>query len=209
MGVAGHGTIEWFGRFQVEPAHDELPQLDDETLLKLIGSHDESALSSLYERYSRLLYTIALRITGDTGSAEEVTQDAFQAVWQRASQWRPNAGSVQTWLSAIARNRAIDEVRSRWHRARQAECALDGMPDLHAAVERGWEHISVLRSDMQEALAKLPIKQRQAIELAFYGGLSSHEIATRMNESVGTIRSRLRLGMEKLRDAANAWFDNT
>jgi RNA polymerase sigma-70 factor (ECF subfamily) len=83
------------------------------------------------------------------------------------------------------------------------------MPDFHAAVGRGWEHLSVLRGDMQEALSKLPAKQRQAIELAFYGGLTSHEIASRMNESVGTIRSRLRLGLAKLRDAANAWFDGS
>ncbi len=205
----GRCTIERSGRFQVEPADNtNEPQLDDEALLRLIGSHDEGALSSLYERYSRLLYAIALRITGDTGSAEEVTQDAFQAVWQRAAQWRPTAGSVQAWLSGIARNRAIDEVRSRWHRARQTECGLDGMPALHAAVERGWEHLTILRSDMQEALAKLPAKQRQAIEMAFYGGLTSHEIASRMDESVGTIRSRLRLGIEKLRDAANSWFEN-
>ena len=115
----------------------ESTTVDDETLIGLIRSRDEGALSSLYERYSRLLFAIALHITGDTWSAEEVTQDVFQAVWTRAAQFRPTAGSVQAWLSGIVRHRALDEVRSRWHRARQTDVTLDALPDLHAAVERG------------------------------------------------------------------------
>ena len=182
--------------------------VDDETLLRLIRSKDEWALSSLYERYSRLLYSIALRITGDAESAEEITQDVFQAVWLRAAQFRPSVGSVQAWLGGIVRHRAIDEVRSRWHRARQSELSLDSMPDLHAAMERGWEHVSILREDMHGALARLPAKQRQALELAFYSGLTSHEIAARLGESVGTVKSRLRLGLEKLRGVASTWWDS-
>jgi RNA polymerase sigma-70 factor, ECF subfamily len=184
------------------------PAVDDETLLGLIGSRDESALSSLYERYSRRLYQIALRITGDAHVAEEVIQDAFQSVWLRASQFRPNAGTVQAWLSGIVRNRAIDEVRGRWHRARNAELSLDTLPDLHAAMERGWEQLACLRADLGTALATLPAKQRQVLELTFDVGLSSTEIAARLNESVGTVKSRLRLGLEKLREAANAWWDS-
>lgn len=181
--------------------------VDDETLLGLIRAQDEGALSALYERYSRLLYSIALRITGDASSAEECTQDVFQAVWLRAGQFRPSVGSAQAWLSSIARHRAIDEVRGRWHRALQTELPLDGVPDFHGAVERGWEQLSVLRADMRAALANLPFKQRQAIELAFYGGLTSNEIAARLGESVGTVKSRLRLGLDRLRDAANAWWE--
>ncbi len=180
------------------------PILDDETLLRLIRSRDEGALSTLYARYSRLLYSIALRITGDAGSAEEVLQDAFQAVWLRAAQFRPSAGSVQAWLSGIVRHRAIDEVRGRWHRMRESELGLDVMSDLQAAMERGWEQWTVLRADMRAALARLPLPQRQVIELAFYGGLTAHEIAARLGESAGTIKSRLRLGLGKLRDAANS-----
>ena len=181
--------------------------VDDETLLGLICSRDEGALGALYERYSRLLYTIALRITGDARSAEECTQDVFQAVWVRAGQFRASAGSVQAWLSTIARHRAIDEVRSRWHRAWERELSVERLPDLHAAVERGWEQLSVLRADMRAALAMLPYKQRQAIELAFYAGLTSNEIASRLGESVGTIKSRLRLGLERLREAANVRWE--
>lgn len=183
--------------------------VDDETLLGRIRSQDEGALCSLYERYSNRLYRIALRITGDTWSAEEVTQDVFQSVWTRAAQFRPHAGSVQAWLNGIVRHRALDEVRTRWHRARQTEINLDALPDLQSAVGRGWEHLTLVRADMLEALAKLPTKQRQAIELAFFRGLTSSEIALQLNESVGTIKSRLRLGLEKLRELANGWWEGS
>jgi len=182
--------------------------IDDETLVGMILSRDEHALRSLYERYSRRLYNLALRITGDAHSAEEIMQDAFQSVWLRAAQFRPSAGSVQAWLSGIVRHRAIDEVRSRWHRARQTEVSIDALPDIQAAMERGWEHFTVLRADMRAAIAALPFKQRQVIELAFFVGLTSPEIALRLDEPVGTIKSRLRLGLDRLRDAASAWWDN-
>jgi RNA polymerase sigma-70 factor, ECF subfamily len=178
----------------------ELPDLDDEMLLELISSHDESALSSLYERYARLLYTIALRITNDSTAAEEVLQDVFHNVWQRAQTFRPTAGSVSSWLSSIARNRSIDQVRSRWQRSRDRETPLDHLPDFGGAVERGLEQIAVLRADVIHALSNLPVLQRQAIELAYFGGLSSSEIAAHLNEPLGTIKGRLRLGMDKLRE---------
>jgi RNA polymerase sigma-70 factor, ECF subfamily len=184
-----------------------LPELDDEMLLELISSHDESALSSLYERYARLLYSIALRITNDRAAAEEVLQDVFHSVWHRATTFRPSAGSVSAWLAGIARNRAIDEVRSRWHRAREREIPLDYLPDLSGAMERGLEHFTVLRADLRHALSSLPLLQRQAIELAYFGGFSSSEIAAQLNEPIGTIKGRLRLGMEKLRYALSAFME--
>ncbi|HEY0735093.1 MAG TPA: sigma-70 family RNA polymerase sigma factor [Herpetosiphonaceae bacterium] len=184
-----------------------LPELDDEMLLELISSHDESALSSLYERYARLLYSIALRITDDRAAAEEVLQDVFHSVWHRATTFRPAAGSVSAWLSGIARNRAIDEVRSRWHRAREREIPLDYLPDLSGAMERGLEHLTVLRADLRHALGSLPSLQRQAIEMAYFGGFSSSEIAAHLNEPIGTIKGRLRLGMEKLRHTLASFME--
>lgn len=186
---------------------DSIPDLDDEMLLTLISSHDESALSSLYERYARLLYSIALRITDDRNAAEEVLQDVFHSVWLRATTFRPTAGSVSTWLSGIARNRAIDEVRTRWHRAREWETPLEHLPDLSGAVERGLEHFAVLRTDIRNALSNLPSLQRQAIELAYFGGLSSTEIAAHLDEPVGTVKGRIRLGMEKLRQALSSLIE--
>lgn len=191
--------------------HDEpinLPELpDDETLLALISSADEGALGALYERYGRLMYSIAVRITDDAEAAEEVLQDVFHAVWQRAEQFRSTVGSVQTWLAAITRNRAIDEVRSRWQRTSASTLSLDAFPDLAATWERGVEHLTMLRADLIEALNTLPLPQRQAIELSFFNGWTSQEIAQWLDEPVGTIKSRLRNGLEKLRVAVSAWWD--
>lgn len=184
-----------------------LPELDDEMLLALISSNDESALSSLYERYARLLYSTALRITNDRMAAEEVLQDVFHSVWLRAQTFRPTAGSVSSWLYGIARNRSIDEVRARWHRARELELSLELLPDLSGAVERGLEHFAIMRTDLLHALSSLPLLQRQAIELAYYGGLSSSEIAAHLDEPVGTIKGRLRLGLAKLREAMRSFVD--
>jgi RNA polymerase sigma-70 factor (ECF subfamily) len=186
---------------QPEPLAQTLSELDDETLLQLISSRNEWALSSLYERYERLLYSIALRITNDRNAAEEVLQDVFHSVWLRATTFCPTAGSVSTWLSSIARNRAIDEVRSCWHRAREREIPFDHLPDWSGTVERGLEHLAILRADLGNALNNLPTLQRQAIELAYYGGLSSSEIAAYLGEPIGTIKGRLRLGLDKLRQA--------
>jgi RNA polymerase sigma-70 factor, ECF subfamily len=193
---------------RVDDAEHQTNHVSDEALLSLILSRDEHALSSLYDRYSRRLYQIALRITGDAHCAEEIIQDAFQSVWQRAAQFRPNTGSVQAWLNGIVRHRAIDEVRSRWYRARHTEVSLDALPDFQAVVERGWEHLTILRDDVRAALAALPIKQRQVIELTFFVGLTSPEIAQSLDESVGTIKSRLRLGLEKMRETLSAWFES-
>lgn len=182
-------------------------ELDDEALLARICGHDETALSSLYERYNRLLYSIALRITEDRHAAEEVLQDVFHSVWVRATTFCPSAGSVPSWLSAIARNRAIDEVRSRWQRARDRELSYDYLPDLNGAIERGLEHFAVLRADLRHALGSLPLLQRQAIILAYFGGLSTSEIAAQLGEPLGTVKGRLRLGMEKMRHALHEWVE--
>lgn len=193
-------------------APTSIDEFDDETLLQLISTHDESALTSLYDRYARLLYAIALRITNDNGAAEEVLQDVFHSVWQRAQTFRPTAGSVSGWLSSIARNRAIDEMRSRWQRARERDLSLDHLPeihlpDLHGAFGRGLEQLAVLRTDLRHALSALPSLQRQAIEMAYFGGFSSSEIAAHLNEPIGTIKGRLRLGMDKLREALRSFMD--
>ncbi len=192
---------------QPEPSTQAILELDDETLLQLISRQNETALSSLYERYGRLLYTIALRITNDRHAAEEVLQDVFHSVWLRATTFCPTAGSVPTWLTSIARNRAIDEVRSRWYRARERELALDHITDWGGAVERSLEHLTLLRTDLRNALNSLPSLQRQVIELAYYGGLSSSEIAAYLGEPIGTVKGRLRLGLNKLRQALTTFVE--
>jgi len=171
----------------------------DEELIRRVLRRDEPALGAIYDRYGRLVYTIALRITGDREAAEEVTQDVFQAVWQGAGSFQLS-GSFPAWLAGIARHRAIDLIRSRRYRARTREEVLD--PAFAGAATVGDSPVDALalRTVVRTALAELPPTQRQAIELAYYGGLTHVEIAGRLGEPVGTIKSRMRLGLTRLRD---------
>ena len=169
----------------------------DEELIKRVLQHEEPALAAIYNRYGRLIYTIAVRITGDRGAAEEVTQDVFQAIWQGAGSFQLG-GNFSAWLAGIARHRAIDMTRSRRHRARAREEALAEYTLGGAASESPADAL-VLRTVVRAALAELPPAQRQAIELAFYGGLTHVEIARRLGEPVGTVKSRMRLGLTRLR----------
>lgn len=180
----------------------QLNSLRDEALLALIARREEVALGILYDRYIRLVYSVALRITGDRQTAEEVVQDVFQNVWQTASSFQPEVGSCSTWLLSIARHRAIDATRSKRERSRAREQSIEITMPL--GEESHLEHeVSqrLLRDDVRVALQSLPANQRQAIELAYYGGLTRGEIAERLGEPLGTIKTRLRLGLLKLRDA--------
>ena len=170
----------------------------DEELIARVRWHEEPALATIYDRYSRLIYMIALRIVGDRESAEEVMQDVFQAVWQSAGSFQPS-GNFSAWLIGIARHRAIDATRSRRHRARAREELLD---DERIAIHGGAGEADVLmlRAVVRAALAELPASQRQAIELGYYGGLTQNEIAAQIGEPVGTVKSRMRLGLIKLRE---------
>jgi RNA polymerase sigma-70 factor (ECF subfamily) len=172
----------------------------DEELIARVCWREEPALGAIYDRYSRLIYTIALRIVGDREVAEEVVQDVFQAVWQSAGSFQPN-GSFSAWLIGIARHRAIDATRSRRYRARAREEFLDDERVANSAGSMdGYAERLALRSIVRTALAELPIAQRQAIELAYYGGLTHVEIAARLGEPVGTVKSRMRMGMTRLRE---------
>lgn len=167
----------------------------DEELIARVSRRDEAALGALYDRYHRLVFTIGLRIVGDRELAEEVVQDVFQAVWQSAGGFQPRA-SVSAWLIGITRHRAIDATRSRRFRARAREDMLD---ERVAGAGADTDQLT-LRAVMRAALDELPSTQRQAIELGYYGGLSHTEIAAQLGEPVGTIKSRMRMGLMKLRD---------
>lgn len=178
-----------------------LTSLQDEQLLALVLRRQEAALGALYDRYHRLIYAIALRITGDRETAEEVVQDVFQNVWQAAGSFQPGIGSFSAWLLGITRHRAIDATRSKRERARAREQTLDY--DWPIAAESSLANVveqQLLRDTVRAALSTLPTNQRQAIELAYYGGLTRAEIANQLNEPLGTVKTRLRLGLLKLRD---------
>jgi len=171
----------------------------DEELIARVRWHEEPALATIYDRYSRLIYTIALRIVGDRESAEEVMQDVFQAVWQSAGSFQPS-GNFSAWLIGIARHRAIDATRSRRHRARAREELLDDERVAGGSAGDGGADVLMLRAVVRAALAELPASQRQAIELGYYGGLTHTEIAAQLGEPVGTVKSRMRMGLIKLRE---------
>jgi RNA polymerase sigma-70 factor, ECF subfamily len=178
----------------------------DEELVGRVLRREESALGAIYDRYGRLVYTIALRITGDREAAEEVMQDVFQAVWQGVGSFHPG-GSFAAWLTGIARHRAIDLTRSRRYRARARESALEEYAAGDSTAGDAPADALVLRTVVQEALHELPPTQREAIELAYYGGLTHVEIAGRLGEPIGTVKSRMRLGLTRLRDLLRAARD--
>lgn len=172
----------------------------DSELLRHMQVGEESALEVLYARYAGLIFTLALRIVGDPELAREVLQDTFLRCWDGREAYDPGRGRVPGWLMGIARNRAIDLLRSRPHQARLRERE----PLVELASEPAQRDVTdsvTLRLAVASALQELPIVQRQAIELAYYGGHTQVEIARELGEPLGTIKSRTREAMERLRAA--------
>lgn len=172
----------------------------DAHLVGAIRRREQVALTALYDRYSGLVYTLALRILGDRGLAEEVVQDVFLRCWDRAETFQLRRGSVAAWLLGITRNRAIDVLRGRLHHARQREQPaydLPGLPDPAWQGDLG--DAMALRDAVSNALSTLPQAQRQVIELAYYGGLTQSDIARLLGEPLGTVKTRTHAGMERLR----------
>ncbi|MEO7910243.1 MAG: RNA polymerase sigma factor [Roseiflexaceae bacterium] len=181
----------------LQPLPNHVPS--DALVIEQICQRHEQALGLLYDRYSRLLYTIALRITGDRSIAEEVIQDVFNAVWQSARGFHSD-GNVKAWLIGIARHRAIDATGTRHFRMQNAVVTLDEYHHVSAANETETQVIDVLdREQVQRALSDLPPLQRTAIELAYYAGCTGAEIAARTGVPIGTVKTRLRLGIARLR----------
>ena len=161
---------------------------------------DADALGELYDRYGRVVFGLIYRMLGSPESAEEVAQNAFHSVWRQASRYRPERGSVRTWLLAIARNAAIDWRRSKGNRVGR-ETVID--ETLMLVDERRVEDtvITNLRAQrVRAAVASLPPEQREVLSLAFWSGLSQTEIASRTGAPLGTVKSRVRLGMARLRE---------
>jgi RNA polymerase sigma-70 factor (ECF subfamily) len=173
----------------------------DEALLTRISRGESDALGVLYDRYARVATAIAFRVLGEHGAAEDVVQEAFLAVWRRVDSFDPSRGSVRCWLLTITRNRAIDRRRGRHAHALQ-DTALDGVAfRLATTDEETFETVvsSVEAERIRDALFTLPLEQREAIELAYFGGLTHLEIAQRTGAPLGTIKGRMRLGLHKLR----------
>ena len=176
---------------------------DDETLISLIAKLQTEALDQLYDRYNRPIFSLALMIVGDRATAEEITLDVFMRVWQKAGLYRADQARVSTWLTHIARHHAIDILRRRAVRPDQYALSLDeitpGVPFPTQDPGELAEH-SLRRERVHAAIAHLPADQRQALTLAYFGGYTQTQIAEVLKQPLGTIKTRLRLAMQKLRD---------
>lgn len=181
------------------PASEHVPSRhEDADLLRLLQEQPRAAAAALYDRYGRIVFSVALRMVGDRGVAEEITQDVFVASWRSAARYRPEQGSLVTWLLAITHHRAVDELRSRRQKARARESTLAPETISGAATDPALE-AHLLQAEVRAALADLPPAQRQVIELLYFGGLTRQEAADHLRAPLGTIHTRLRLGMARLR----------
>jgi RNA polymerase sigma-70 factor, ECF subfamily len=173
-------------------------QFEDERLLRLIAQSHEEALDQLYVRYSRLVFSIAIAIVGDALTAEEITMDVFMRVWEKAGTYREERAKVRTWLTHITRHHAIDILRRRSVRPEYHAIHWDGaMPSGQDSQEQ--VEASLSGEDVRAAIEQLPVDQKQALILACYGGLTQVEIAEALKQPLGTIKTRLRLAMQKLK----------
>ena len=176
---------------------------NDETLIRLITRADENALGELYDRYSRLVYSVALNTLSDPLLAEEVTQDVFERVWGKANTYHADLGRITTWLTSIARHRSIDLYRQ--HRTSKENIQVDWQEfeaiDLPDGQNIEWEaELKQRQQRIRWAMAQLPKEQRQALGMAFFQGFSHPEIAASLGEPLGTVKTRIRLAMQKLRN---------
>jgi RNA polymerase sigma-70 factor, ECF subfamily len=178
----------------------DVDRTDRETMERLSGG-DLGALERLYDQYGAMSFSIAYRITGDRASAEDVVQEAFLGAWRNAARYADARGSVKTWLLSIVHHRAIDAIRRRRPTSELPETEANipatlVMPDTWAEISA-----SLDRDSVRAALDTLPAVQRNAIELAYFGGLTQTEIAQRTGVPLGTVKGRMRLGLDGLRAA--------
>jgi len=177
----------------------------DVELVVLLREHPAAGIAALYDRYGRLIFSMALRVVQDRGAAEEITQDVFMRCWRSLDRYQPSQGSLASWLLSITHNRAIDELRSRRGKDTRREIS-DEVLQPQAAIDPGFDE-ALLRGEIQKALQILPVAQRDVIELVFWNGLTRREIAERLSLPLGTVHTRLRLGMDKLRETLRQLFD--
>ena len=176
----------------------ELAHLSDEALVALAARSEQSALAALYDRFGRPAYGLALRILRDESLAEDAVQEAFLALWRTSARFVPERGKASTWILTLVHRRAVDLVRRE---ERRRADALEHAPEQvsrDAVDEEAW--LRLQRERVQDALRKLPDQQREAIELAYYGGFTQSELAERLGQPLGTIKSRMFMGLARLRE---------
>jgi RNA polymerase sigma factor (sigma-70 family) len=175
----------------------DLAHLSDEALVALTARAEQSALAELYDRYGRPAYGLALRVLRDESLAEDAVQDAFLTVWNSAQRFVPERGKASTWILTLVHRRAVDVVR-REQRRRADSLDAAQEPAAGEVDEEAW--LRLQRERVQAALRRLPDPQREALELAYYGGFTQSELADRLGQPIGTIKSRMFNGLARLRE---------
>jgi RNA polymerase sigma-70 factor (ECF subfamily) len=180
---------------------EELQRREDISLLRRVGQREENALAELYDRFSPGLYSVARRMLNDQRDAEEVVQETFQQIWSHAATYDPALSGAFSWATMILWRKAIDRLRARGRTARAADRAADlhcfpGIDETSAALPL----VAERRNEILGALAKIPDDQKEAVSLAFFGGLTQQQIAEQLGEPLGTIKARIRRGLLRLRD---------
>jgi RNA polymerase sigma-70 factor (ECF subfamily) len=181
-------------------AHD-IRDLADEEVMQLVKREDPGAFELLYDRHGGAAFSLAYRMVGKQAAAEDIVQEAFLSIWRSRLRYDPTRGSVRTWVLGIVHNRGIDSLRRSTVHDRRRE-TLDGVEERHEARER--TDVEAARREearsVRGALETLPDEQRQTIELAYFGGYTHTEIAELLDQPVGTVKGRMRLGLDKLRN---------
>jgi RNA polymerase sigma-70 factor, ECF subfamily len=183
------------------PAAMESRQADQASLAR-IARGDQTAFAALYDRHARLVYSLALRILQDGADAEDIVQEVFAQVWAQASRYDASRGAVAAWMLTLTRSRAIDKLRANRARPEAATEANAAETVIDSAVAQDLELLSAEQvTRLQRALKDLPDAQRTALELAYYEGLTHVEVAARLGEPLGTVKTRIRQAVMKLREA--------
>jgi len=171
----------------------------DAALVSAIRGGDQSAMATLYDRYSSIVYSVALRVLADTGAAEDVLQEVFMQLWRNPTAFDSSRGSLGAWLAVITRNRSIDALRKRRSETDIDDVIVSVQPDLASEAER-----ARALEKVRGVLGSMPVSQRTALELAFFEGLTHIEIAGKTGEPLGTIKTRIRSGLLTIRKAFEA-----
>ena len=178
------------------PVRDPAEGARDARLVAAVRAGDEQAMGQLYDLYSGLVYSVALRVLSDTAAAEDVLQDIFMQLWRNPAAFDSSRGSLPAWLAVIARNRAIDSLRKRRPESDYTEVLLSIEPDLAGDAERSRSLVKI-----REVLGRMPEAQRAALEMAFFEGMTHAEIAGKTGDPLGTVKTRIRTGLSALREA--------
>jgi RNA polymerase sigma-70 factor (ECF subfamily) len=167
---------------------------DDMRLVARIRAGDQQAMSELYDRYGKVVYAVALRVLQDAGGAEDVLQDVFLQLWRNPDAFDASRGSLAAWLAVISRHRSIDRLRKRRPETDIEDCVIAGGPDLRDESEH-----RLMIEKVRGVLAEMTPDQRNVLELAFFQGLTHTEIAEKTGEPLGTVKTRIRSGLQQLR----------